>query len=85
MASKRKGKEVEGSGSGAGKRKATVQNHRIEFKDADQRNRYKTLVFKTISACRYHDSGAMNTLGIRDSVVRLLNNLGMSCLCCGLC
>jgi len=85
MALKRKGKEVEGSRRGAGKRQAAVYNHRIEFKDADQRNRYKTLVSKIISACRYLDSGAMNTLGIRDNVVRLLNNLGMSCLCCGLC
>jgi hypothetical protein len=85
MASKRKGKEVEGSGSGTGKRQVAVQNQHIEFKDADQRNRYKTLVSKTISSCRYTDSGAMNTLGIRDNVVRLLNNLGMSCLCCGLC
>jgi len=57
----------------------------IKFKDVDQRNRYKTLVSKTIFACRYPDSGAMNTIGIRDNVVRLLNNLGMSCLCCGLC
>jgi len=64
MASKRKGKEVEGSGIGAGKRQAAVQNHRIEFKDADQRNRYKTLVSKTIFACRHPDSGAMNTLGL---------------------
>ena len=57
----------------------------IKFKDVDQRNRYKTLVSKTIFACMYPDSGAMNTIGIRDNVVRLLNNLGMSCLCCGLC
>jgi len=85
MASKRKEKEVEDSGSGASKRQAVVQNHRIEFKDADQRNKYKTHVSKTISACRYPDSGTMNTLCIRDNVVRLLNNLGMSCLCCGVC
>jgi len=79
MTSKRKGKEVEGSGSGAGIRQAAIQNHCIEFKDFDQRNRYKTFVSKTISAFRYPDSGAMNTLGIRDNMVRLLNNLDMSC------
>jgi hypothetical protein len=49
MASKGKGKEVEGSGSGAGKIQATVQNNNIEFKDVNQRNRYKTLFSKPIS------------------------------------
>jgi len=76
MASKRKGKEVEGSGSGAGKKQAVVWNHDIVFKDPEQRDRNKTLVSRPLSACRYPDSGVMNTLGIRDNVVRLLNTLG---------
>jgi len=33
MTSKRKGKEIEGSGSGAGKKQSTVRNHGIHFKD----------------------------------------------------
>jgi len=32
MTSKRKGKEIEGSGSGAGKKQSTVRNHDIHFK-----------------------------------------------------
>jgi len=76
MASKIKGKEVESSGSGAGRKKTTVWNHDIEFKDAEQCDRYNTLFSIPISACRYHDSNAMITLGIRYNVVRLLNNLG---------
>jgi hypothetical protein len=77
MASKRKGKEVEGSSSGAGKRQAAIQNHGIDFKDVEQWNRYKTLISRPISACRYPNNGAMNTLGIKDDMVRILNNLGL--------
>jgi len=40
MASKRKGKEIETSGSGAGKKQSTVRNHGINFKDPEQRSRY---------------------------------------------
>jgi len=76
MASKRKGKEVEGSGSGAGKRQAAVRNHDVVFKYPERRDRYKILVSKPLSGCKYPDSGAMNTLGIRDNVVRLLTTLG---------
>jgi len=77
MVSKRKGKEVESLRSGASKKQAAIRNHDIEFKDVEQRNRYKSLIIRPISACRYPDIGAMNTLGIRDHVVRLLGNLGL--------
>jgi len=76
MASKRKGKEIAGSRDSAGKKKATVQNHGIEFKDAEQRKRYNVLVSKPMFACRYPNIGAMNRLGIKDNVVRLLDTLG---------
>jgi len=46
------------------------------FKYPEQRDMYKTLVSGPLSTCRYPDSGAMNTLGIRDNLVRLLNTLG---------
>jgi len=68
--------EVESSGSGAGRKKTTVRNHGIEFKDAKQRDMYKILISRPVSACRYPDSNAMITLGIRDNVVRLLDTLG---------
>ena len=42
MTPKRKGKEIETSGSGASRKQATVHNHGIEFKDQEQRNRYKS-------------------------------------------
>ena len=77
MAPKRKGKEIESSGSGAGKKKTTTQNHGIHFKDDMQRNRYKSLISKPITACRYPDSNAMNRLRIEEHVIRLLNNLGL--------
>jgi hypothetical protein len=38
-------------------------------------NRYKTLVSRPISACTYPDSNTKITLGIRDTMVRLLNTL----------
>jgi len=53
-----------------------VRNHSIEFKDAEQRNRFKTLISKPMSACRYPDNNVMIKLGIRDNMVRLLNTLG---------
>jgi len=77
MASKRTGKE-EGSSSGGPptNKQATPRNHGIEFKDAEQRNRYKSLLSKPLHPCRYPDSHSMDKLGIRDNVFRLLNNLG---------
>jgi len=77
MTSKRKGKEIEGSGSGARKKQSTVRNHDIIFKDPEQRNRYKSLITRTIYACRYPDANAMDRLGIKKYVIRLLNNLGL--------
>jgi hypothetical protein len=77
MASKRKGKEIESLRSGAGRKKAAVRNHDISFKDDEQCDRYKSLISRPISACRYPDIGTMNTLGIRDYVIKLLNNLGL--------
>jgi len=38
MASKRKGKEIESSGSGASKKQSTTHKHGIQFKDQEQRN-----------------------------------------------
>jgi len=76
MTSKRKGKEIEGSGSGAGTKREVVGNHGVEFKNAEQRNRYKALISKLLHACRYPDSHTMNVLEIRHNVVRLLNKLG---------
>jgi len=75
MASKRKDKEIEGSGSGAIKKQSTVRNHGIHFKYYKQRSRYKSLISKPISACRYPDANAMNRLEIEEHVIRLLNNL----------
>ncbi|AES87888.2 hypothetical protein MTR_4g036480 [Medicago truncatula] len=77
MTPKRKGKEIESSGSGAGRNKATVKNHGINFKDDKQRSMYKSLISRLISACRYPDVNAMDRLGIEDHVIRLLNNLGL--------
>jgi len=76
MASKRKGKKVAGSYDGAGRKKSTARNHGIEFKDTEQQRRYNVLVSKPMSSCRYPDTGAMNRLGIRDNVVRMLDTLG---------
>jgi len=73
MASKRKSKEIEGSGSGASSKQSTVRNHGIEFKDPEQRKRYKSLISRTISPCRYPDVNAMDRLGIDEHVIRLLN------------
>jgi len=77
MASKRKSKEIEGSGSGASRKQSSVWNHGIEFKDPKQRNRYKSLISRTISLCRYPDVNAMDKLGIDEHVIRLLNRLGL--------
>jgi len=77
MAFKRKGKEIEGTRSGAGKKQSTVRNHGINFKDDKQRSRYKSLISKPISACRYPDANFMDRLGIEEHVIRLLNNLGL--------
>jgi len=63
MASKRKGKEIEGSESGAGKKQSTVRNHDIHFKDDKQRSRYKSLISKPFSACRYPEANVMDRLG----------------------
>jgi len=76
MASKRTRKEGGSSSEGPPHKRSTVRNHDIEFKDVEQRNRYKTLISKPISACRYPVNDAMMRLGIRDNVVRLLNTLG---------
>jgi len=65
MASKRKGKEIEGSGSGTGKRQSTVYNHGIHFKDDKQKSRYKSLISKPFSAFRYLDANVMDRLGKR--------------------
>jgi len=77
MAPKRKGKEIESSESGAGRKKATVKHHGINFKDDKQRSRYKSLISRPISACRYLDVNVLDRLGIEDHVIRLLNNLGL--------
>jgi len=74
MTSKRKGKEIEGSRSGTGKKQSTVRNHGIHFKDDKQRSRYKSLISKHISACRYIDVNAMDSLEIEEHVIRLLNS-----------
>ena len=74
MTSKRKGKEIESSGSGAGKKQSTVCNHDIHFKDDQQRSRYKSLISKHISACRYLDANVMDRLEIEEHVIRLLNS-----------
>jgi hypothetical protein len=76
MSGKRKGKEIDTSDGGAGRKKPTTTNHGIQFKDVAQRNMYKALILKPIHPCRYPDIDAMITLGIRDNVVRLLNTLG---------
>jgi len=73
MTSKRKGKEIEGFRSSAGKKQSTVRNHGIHFKDDKQRSRYKSFISKHISACRYLDSNAMDKLEIEEHVIRLLN------------
>jgi len=67
--------KIVGSDDDAGRKKSTAMNHGIEFKDAKQMNRYKTLVSRHISAWRYPDSNTIITLGIRDTMVRLLNTL----------
>jgi len=77
MVSKRKGKEIEGSRSGARKKQSTVRNHGIEFKDPKQRNRYKYIISRTISTCRYPNVNVMDRLGIEVHVIMLLNNLGL--------
>jgi len=77
MTSKRKGKEIEISGSDAGRKKTTVRNHGIEFKDVKQRDRYKSLLSRPITACRYPDVNAMDRLGIENYVLKLLGNLGL--------
>jgi len=74
MTSKRKGKEIEGSGICAGKKTSTVRNHGIRFKDDKQMSRYKSLISKHISTCRYLDANAMDRLGIEEHVIRLLNS-----------
>jgi len=73
MASKRKSKEIEGSGSGASSKQSTVQNHGVEFKDPEQKNRYKSIISRTISPWMYPDVYAMDRLGIDEHVIRLLN------------
>jgi len=73
MTSKRKGKEIEGSGSSAGKKQSAVRNHGIHFKDDQQRSRYKSLISKHISAYRYLDTNAIDKLEIEEHVIRLLN------------
>jgi len=74
MASKRKGKEIESSGSDASKKQSTAHNHGIQFKDQKQRNKYNFLISRTVSTCRYPDVNAMDRLGIDEHVIRLLNS-----------
>jgi len=73
MASKRKIKEIEGSRSGASNKQSTVRNHGIEFKDPKKRNRYKSIISRTISPYRYLDVNVMDRLRIDEHVIRLLN------------
>jgi len=75
MASKRSEKEA-GSSSGSAPKRASVQNHDINFKDAEQRNRYKAHISIPMTASRYPDDRTLEKLGIRDSVFKLLNRLG---------
>jgi len=77
MASKRKGKEIEGSGNGVGRKRTAVRNHGISFKDDEQRDRFKSLISRPITACRYPDVNTMDKLGIKNYVHRLLGNLGL--------
>ena len=77
MALKRKSKEIEGSESGTSKKQSITRNHGIKFKDPEQRNKYKSLISRTISPCRYPDVNAMNRLRIEENVIRLLNRLGL--------
>jgi len=51
MTYKRKGKEIEGSGSSASKKQSTVHNHGIHFKDDKQRSRY----LQRVMACTIWD------------------------------
>jgi len=74
MASKRKGKEIESSGSGASKMQSTARNHEIQFKGQEQRNMYNSLISRTISTYRYPDVNVMDRLGIDEHVIRLLNS-----------
>ena len=77
MASNRGGKEgASSSGGPPPKRQAPAKNHRIQFKDNKQRDRYKVLISKPLHACRYPDSYSLDVLGIRDNVFNLLGNLG---------
>jgi len=75
MASKRSGKAA-GSSSGPAPKRASIRYHDIDFKDAKQRNMYKTLISKPMTACRYPDDHTLESLGIRDSVFKLMNRLG---------
>jgi len=76
MASKRSGREY-GNSSRPATKKKFIWNHGIEFKDAEQRNRYKALISKPMTACRYPDVTTVENLGISDSVFKLLNRLGL--------
>jgi hypothetical protein len=62
---KKLGKKIVGSDDDAGRKKSTLRNHGIHFKDDKQRSRYKSLISKLISACRYPDANAMDKLGKR--------------------
>jgi len=76
MDSKRSGRE-DGSSSRPASKKKSIRNHNIEFKDVEQRNRYKVLISKPMTACRYPDDTTLENLGISDSVFKLLNRLGL--------
>jgi len=75
MASKKKAKEIEGSGSDASKKQSTTRNHGIQFKDSELWNRFNSLISRIISPCRYLDVNSMDRLGIDEHVIRLLNRL----------
>jgi len=76
MAPKRQGKEIASSSDGGSRKQAAPKNHDINFKNVEQRNRYKSLISKPLYASRYPDNYDMDKLGIRDNVIRLLDRLG---------
>ena len=55
-------------------KQSTTRNRGIQFKDQEQRNRYNSLISRTISTCRYPDVNVMDRLGIDEHVIRLLNS-----------
>jgi hypothetical protein len=60
------GKKIVGSDDDAGRKKSTLRNHGIHFKDDKQRSRYTSLISKLISACRYPDVNVVDRLRDRN-------------------